>query len=459
MTAVDTVEGAPTLDALDAGWIADRAEAAGEPAWLRERRSEAHRRWSEQEWPKVRGEEAWNDTPFTRFAVDLPVVTTDGQMSPAVPAGLVDGLEALAARADLRDGAVEVTVSDAAAEAGVVVADLVTAARDHEKLVREHLGGQTTPDHDRTVTTSDAAWTCGVLVYVPAEVELDQPIGLTVQVGRPGAHLPRVLVVADRHASAKVLLEHVSDVTEPATVDEVVEVVAGDGVHLDVVSLQDWDGPVGHICLHGLELHRDAEVRHLTVTVGGETVRFRPEVHLVGAGARIEPLGVYFSDEGQHFEHHPYIEHIAGHATSDVLYKGALRGKSRTVFRGHIYVGKDAVGTDTDEENKSLILTPGARADSTPFLEIECSEVTAGHGSATGQIDRSHLFYLESRGVRPEDALRMVVFGFFAEVLDRIQLPVVRDRAMAHIEAEIARADLTRIIEREQAAIEGGNPS
>lgn len=445
MTAPSTTPSA-TLEQLSEEAIASRSEAAGEPTWLRDQRLEAYKRWVDQEWPKVRGEELWKDTPFTRFSVDVPAVTDGSDAAIASP--LLDDHGELAAHVRLQDGRVEVSVRDDR----VVVADLATAAAEHETLVREHLGAQI-GDGDRTVTTNAAAWTHGVFIHVPDEVELDGPIGVTVAAGEPGGHLPRVLVVVGNHARAKVYLEHVSSpVDEPVTVDEVVEAVLLDGSRLDLVSLQHWGDRVGHLSLQAAEVHRDAFLRHLAVTIGGETVRVRPEVHLVGPGARVEPLGVYFSDAGQHFEHHPFIEHVAGHTTSDVLYKGALQGKSRTVFRGHIFIHKDAVGSDSNEVNKSLILTPGARADSTPFLEIECAEVVAGHGSATGQVDAEQLFYLQSRGVSADQALRLVVFGFFAEVLERIDLPAVRDRALQHIEDEIARADLSALIERGSAA-------
>jgi len=153
---------------------------------------------------------------------------------------------------------------------------------------------------------------------------------------------------------------------------------------------------------------------------------------------------VYFADEGQWFDLQPYVRHLAPHATSDVLFKGALQGNSRTVFRGNIFVDKDAVGTDTDENNKSLILTEGARADATPFLEIECSDIVAGHGSATGQIDALQLYYLTSRGIPREEALRLIVTGFFREVFGDVDLPGVEDAALTEIDERIAAADLSR---------------
>ncbi|MBW3576597.1 MAG: Fe-S cluster assembly protein SufD [Actinobacteria bacterium] len=436
-----------TLEALTEEFLAGRADAAGEPGWLRDRRLEAFKTWVDQRWPQLRGEELWRDTPFTRFAVDVPIVTGDGELAAPVPSPLLDDVD-LAGRVELRDGRVTVMGCSDAEALGVVITDLATAATTHEDLVGQHLGSLTA-DHDRTVTTNDAAWTAGVFVYIPPEVELAEPIGISIQAAQSGAHLPRLLVIADRHSRAELYVEHVSaDLDTPTTVDEVAEVVVGDGAHLDLVTIQDWQGRVGHLVVHAAALHRDAQLRHLTVTIGGDTVRLRPEVHLVGAGSRIEPLGIYFSDEGQHFEHHPFIAHVAGHASSEVLYKGALQGRSRTVFRGHIFVHRDAIGSASNEVNKSLILSEGAKADSTPFLEIECAEVTAGHGSATGQIDEEQLFYLESRGISAADALRLVVFGFFAEVLDRIALPAVQARTLQHIEAEVDRADLTAIARR-----------
>ncbi|MFN2557848.1 MAG: Fe-S cluster assembly protein SufD [Nitriliruptorales bacterium] len=466
MTTAATETPLPTLDSLTEEAIAHRSEVAAEPTWLRDRRLEAYKRWADLEWPRLRGEEAWKDTPFTRFAVDLPLVSGEGGVlagddgptaqTAGAPAVLVDGLARVGARADLRDGELEIRLSEAQEGAGVVVCDLAEAALRYEGLVREHLG-RLTVDHDRTVAANDAAWTRGVFVYVPEEAELDTPLAVTVRVGQPGAHLPRLLVVVDRHASAQLFLEHVSMGLGDAraTVDEVVEVVVADGAKLDFVTIQDWEGRVGHMTVQGFELHRDSEVRHLAVTIGGESVRLRPEVRLVGPGSRIEPLGVYFSEGGQHFEHHPFIEHLAGHATSDVLYKGALQGRSRTVFRGHIYVHRDAVGSDSNETNKSLILSEGAKADSTPFLEIECSEVKAGHGSATGQVDENQLFYLRSRGIPPEDALRLVVFGFFSEVLERIGIPAVRERAMSYIAEELDHVDLAAVGRRHSGSPEG----
>ncbi|MTV25445.1 Fe-S cluster assembly protein SufD [Nitriliruptoraceae bacterium ZYF776] len=439
-----------------------RELAADEPDWLVDRRLAAVKRYADQAWPDSRKDEFWRSTPFSkRFDVQVPIVA--GSARPA-PDALVAGLEAETALATVVDGQlVDVTVPAALAERGVVVTSLAEAAETHAELVREHLGSLTTSvtdgtgsDEDRTITVNDAAWTAGVFVHVPAEVELDAPLGVQIHVTEPGAHLPRVLVVLGRHARAQLYLEHTSLPDVTALVDEVVEVVAQDGSGLDLVSFQEWSDGIAHLGLQKVAAHRDATVRHLAVVVGGRTVRLRPEVDLVGPGASARPLGVYFADAGQWFDLQPYIRHLAPRATSDVLYKGALQGDARTVFRGNIFVHKDAVGTATDENNKSLILTPGARADATPFLEIECADITAGHGSATGQIDAQHLFYLEARGIPRATALRLIVHGFFREVLAEIDLAGVEERTLSHIEAEIDRADLEQIVVNENSsAMEG----
>jgi Fe-S cluster assembly protein SufD len=441
-----------TLDRLTEDQVTARSDAAAEPTWLRDRRLSAFKRFVDQAWPDSRVDEYWRSTPFSqRFDVDREVVAGAGDG--ATPEAIVDRLEVATAVVRIVDGeVVDATVPAALAEQGVIVTDLATAASEHRELVERYLGVLTTADEagtggdeDRTIVVNDAAWTAGAFIHVPAEVEVAAPIGVHIHVTQPGAHLPRVLAVVERHAAASIYLEHTSLPGVDALVDEVVEVIALDGSRVDLASLQGWQDEIQHLALQKVQAHRDTTVRHLAITTGGATVRLRPEFDIVGAGADVRPLGLYFADDGQWFDLQPYIRHLAPRSTSDVLYKGALQGRSRTVFRGNIFVHKDAVGTVTDENNRSLILTDGARADATPFLEIECSDIVAGHGSATGQIDARHLFYLQARGIDRATALRLIVVGFFREVLALMDLPGIEDRAVAELEAEIARADLERI--------------
>ncbi len=439
------------LDDLTEDALRQRSDDTGEPAWLRDRRLAAFKRYLDQAWPDSRTDEFWRSTPFDRrIDVDRDVVVD----ASAAGSGrsVLERIDAGVLARTTDAGTVEVELPTELAEAGVVISDLVVAANEHTDLVREHLGTLTTSvpestgtDEDRTITVNDAAWTTGVFIYVPDEVEIDQPISLHLHVSRSGAHLPRVLAVVGRHARLRLYLEHTSDEGTDALVDEVVEVIAGDGSTVEIASLQHWHEGIQHLALQKVAAHRDATVRTLAVTTGGTTVRLRPEVDLIGPGAQARPLGLYFADDGQWFDLQPYVRHIAPHASSDVLFKGALQGRSRTVFRGNIFVHRDAVGTATDENNRSLILTEGARADATPFLEIECADITAGHGSATGQIDALHLFYLLSRGIARDEALRLIVFGFFREVLEEIDLPGVEEASLAAIERRIDDVDMSAV--------------
>jgi Fe-S cluster assembly protein SufD len=441
-----------TLSLLDADSLASTSEAAGEPTWLVERRRIAARRFVGQAWPDSRTDEFWRSTPFdVRFDVERPLTTSTD--SATVPAGVLADVDGGGVQVTIVDGVLTSIAQHSAAEAaGVVVTDLRTAAVEHNALVEAHLGRLTTSaeagtgsDEDRTITLSDAAWTGGVFIHVPDEADLAVPISVHVHVTAPGAHLPRVLAVIGKHARATLYLEHTSDEGVSALVDEVAEIVVQDGAKLRLATLQDWSAGIEHLGLQKVEVQRDAHVLALAFTTGGTTVRLRPEFDLVGPGAEVRPLGVYMASEGQWFDLQPYVRHIAPRATSDVLFKGALQGESRTVFRGNVFVHRDAFGTSTDENNRSLILTEGARADATPFLEIECSDITAGHGSATGQIDARHLYYLQSRGIDRETALRMIVTGYFTEILDEADLPGITARAIAIIEQRIASADLSAV--------------
>jgi Fe-S cluster assembly protein SufD len=441
-----------TLSLLDADSLASTSEAAGEPTWLVERRRIAARRFVGQAWPDSRTDEFWRSTPFdVRFDVERPLTTSTD--SATVPAGVLADVDGGGVQVTIVDGVLTSIAQHSAAEAaGVVVTDLRTAAVEHNALVEAHLGRLTTSaeagtgsDEDRTITLSDAAWTGGVFIHVPDEADLAVPISVHVHVTAPGAHLPRVLAVIGKHARATLYLEHTSVEGVSALVDEVAEIVVQDGAKLRLATLQDWSAGIEHLGLQKVEVQRDAHVLALAFTTGGTTVRLRPEFDLVGPGAEVRPLGVYMASEGQWFDLQPYVRHIAPRATSDVLFKGALQGESRTVFRGNVFVHRDAFGTSTDENNRSLILTEGARADATPFLEIECSDITAGHGSATGQIDARHLYYLQSRGIDRETALRMIVTGYFTEILDEADLPGITARAIAIIEQRIASADLSAV--------------
>jgi Fe-S cluster assembly protein SufD len=211
---------------------------------------------------------------------------------------------------------------------------------------------------------------------------------------------------------------------------------------LTLVSVQDWDDDAVHAAHQHTRIGRDATFTGINVTLGGDLVRIVSSVDYAAAGGSAELLGVYFADAGQHLEHRQFVDHATPHCRSRVTYKGALQGASaRTVWIGDVLIRAAAVGTDTYELNRNLVLTDGARADSVPNLEIETGQIEgAGHASATGRFDDEQLFYLQSRGITADAARRLVVIGFFSEVLDRIPVPALRDRLLRAVETELGFA-------------------
>jgi Fe-S cluster assembly protein SufD len=223
---------------------------------------------------------------------------------------------------------------------------------------------------------------------------------------------------------------------------ENVELVLDDGAELTFVTVQDWQRDAVHVVAQHARVGRDASLRHVAVTVGGDVVRTDTSAEYAGPGGSVDLSGLYFADAGQHIEHRLFVDHTAPKTRSEVLYKGALQGKdSHTVWVGNVLIRKVAEAIETHEENRNLVLTDGARADSIPNLEIETGEIVgAGHASATGRFDDEQLFYLMSRGVPDIEARKLVVRGFFAEMVARIPVPELRDRLDEVVESRLAAA-------------------
>jgi Fe-S cluster assembly protein SufD len=227
--------------------------------------------------------------------------------------------------------------------------------------------------------------------------------------------------------------------TGDARLTENVEIVVGEGANLTVVALQEWSDDSVHLASHFARIARDAKLKHIVVSLGGRVVRVNPSTHLAEQGGDIEALGLYFSDAGQHLEQQVYVHHDAPHTRSRVTYKGALQGQgARSVWIGDVLIGNAATGTDSYEQNRNLVLTDGTRADSVPNLEIETGDIEgAGHASATGRFDDEQLFYLMARGISEDEARRLVVRGFLAEVVQQIGDAALEERLIAALEAEL----------------------
>ena len=277
-----------------------------------------------------------------------------------------------------------------------------------------------------------------VLLDVPAELESDEPVVLRLS-GRSVDDLVwgHLVVRVGNHAKVTIVVEH----TGSARYSAITSVLVGDGASVNVLTLQDWSDDAVHMGRDAIRVGRDAFVRHTSISFGGDVVRMHANVEYAGPGGDAELLGLYFADEGQHIEHRLFADHTAPKTKSHVLYKGALQGEgAHTVWIGNVLIRKVAEGIETYEENRNLVLTDGCRADSVPNLEIETGEIEgAGHASATGRFDDEQLFYLQSRGVPEDEAHRLVVHGFFNDLVRKIGVPQIEERLLATIEAELAK--------------------
>jgi Fe-S cluster assembly protein SufD len=271
---------------------------------------------------------------------------------------------------------------------------------------------------------------------VAAEAQLDRPVTLGLSgTGGEDVVWGQLVIEVGAFARATVVLDH----TGLARYAGGVAVLIGDGAQVTLVSVQDCAPGAVHGGQYDAVVGRDATFKQVVVTLGGDLVRLVSNVQYAGPGGSVELFGVYFADETQHQEHRLWVDHAVPHCKSNVKYKGALQGEdARTVWIGDVRIRPAAIGTDTYELNRNLVLTDGARADSVPNLEIETGEIVgAGHASATGRFDDEQLFYLCSRGIDAETARRLVVRGFFADVVQQIGLPELQDRLMGTIEARL----------------------
>ncbi|WP_030246852.1 MULTISPECIES: Fe-S cluster assembly protein SufD [unclassified Streptomyces] len=314
---------------------------------------------------------------------------------------------------------------DVQAPEGVTVE---TVGRDDARL------GKAGTPVDRVAAQAYSVFEKASVVTVPKETVLTEPIRIAVH-GEGGTAFGHQVIELGAFAEAVVVIDHTGDAVLAANV----EYLLGDGAKLTVVSVQDWDEKAVHVAQHNALVGRDASFKSVVVTFGGDVVRLHPRVRYAGPGGEAELFGLYFTDQGQHQEHRLLVDHNVPHCKSNVVYKGALQGDdAHAVWIGDVLIEAKAEGTDTYEMNRNLVLTDGARVDSVPNLEIETGEIVgAGHASATGRFDDEQLFYLMARGIPEYEARRLVVRGFFAELVQQIGLPDIEERLITKIEEEL----------------------
>ncbi|MER5541765.1 Fe-S cluster assembly protein SufD [Streptomyces sp. NPDC001118] len=314
---------------------------------------------------------------------------------------------------------------DVQAPEGVTVE---TVGRDDARI------GKAGTPVDRVAAQAYSAFEKASVVTVAKETVLTEPIRIAVH-GEGGTAFGHQVIELGAFAEAVVVIDHTGDAVLAANVDYVL----GDGAKLTVVSVQDWDDKAVHVAQHNALIGRDASFKSVVVTFGGDVVRLHPRVTYAGTGGEAELFGLYFTDAGQHQEHRLLVTHNTPHCKSNVVYKGALQGDdAHAVWIGDVLIEAKAEGTDTYEMNRNLVLTDGARVDSVPNLEIETGEIVgAGHASATGRFDDEQLFYLMARGIPEHEARRLVVRGFFAELVQQIGVADIEERLLAKIEEEL----------------------
>jgi Fe-S cluster assembly protein SufD len=370
-------------------------------------------------------EESWRFTDLRGF--DPENFAANGAGAPAAAAGLLD--IDVAAIAHVGEGGIEIE----RAPAGIRFELL---DESHPRL------GELVGADEKFAAHNAAVWKHGLLVEVPAGVELEQPLYVRIANAAEGGSLFwRLLVVAGAQSRFSLIEEYVSGRPDlPAYTNAAVELYVEQGAKLEYVSLQNLSRETWHFASHHARVERDAELDWVAGGFGSKKGKVRIQNDLAGPGATSRVTGAYFSDGTQHLDYDTFQEHIAPSTTSDFAFKGALRDESTCVWRGMIRVERDAQKTNAYQENRNLLLSEQAHADSIPGLEILANDVRCTHGATIGQVDREELFYLMSRGLSKAEAERLIVRGFFSEILDRIELEPVREALGAALEARIPEA-------------------
>ncbi len=436
------------IGALTADQIASLSALREEPALLAKRRAEA---WSYCEKTPLpsRMEELWRRTDISRLNWDSVVAVGEPHRVVASTSELPAGLRAEIGPREERSGllvqldsnAVFVELDASLAKLGVIAMPLLEAARLYPALLERYLGRTVRFDESRFTGLGAALQSGGAFVHVPDGVKVPRPIQLLFSRQSPDlGTFPHVIVSVGAQAEATVIEEYFSAGEAGVGVHVgATEVTVGSGGSLHLATFQRWGGNVYHFGTERARVARDARFHWTFAALGGKLTKMDLEMHLDGEGSEAKFSGCYFGNETQHFDFHTYQNHIVGHSTSDLLFKGALRGRARMVYQGLIKVHKDAQRSDAYQANRNLLLSEKARADSIPSLEIEANDVRCTHGATVGQVDEEQIFYLRSRGLPRPDAERMLIGGFFEPVLERIP-------------AESLRAAVTDAVERKAAS-------
>jgi Fe-S cluster assembly protein SufD len=399
--------------AIDAAAIGEISERLGEPEWLRERRATWWARAEATPWPTGL-EEEWRRTSLAELPRDA----------------------ALASEPPI----LRLELDPDLAAAGVVFGDLRQAVREHPELVQRHLGDTTTlPSHAHFWALAQAAWTGGTFLYVPAGVTVDRP--LVAHLSQPSgatSYFPLTLVVAERASSVTLLEEIASPDGEASWFGGIADVRVGPEARVRYANLQLLGNGAWHVGAQRVEVGQDAEVTTLNAEIGSSVTKLGLDLRMVGTGGTSRLLGMLAAGDQQHIDINSVQDLAASHTTSDLLYLSALYDEARAAFYGVTKVRAEAKGTSSYQECRNLLLSPKAGAEPIPVLEIETNDIVrCGHGATAGAIDPIQRFYAQSRGLSAGEAERMIVRGFFEQVVAQIHSEPIRERVLDALAARI----------------------
>ena len=426
--------------------------AADEPRWMRDKRLEAYARYESQLMPHTAEDDVWRRTVDMRtqdywrrtrrslrgFAVDNYHPSAPSVSAPSDSVHKDDEIAALLAQVDGQTQ--QHTLSAALAEKGVYFADIGTALKEREELLRAYfmnkavtleteLKSGNIAQHNKFDALHGAFWHGGYVLHVPKGVHVEIPLRVSIALSEANrADLSHVLIIAEASSQVVILEENLSlDATASGMHSGAVEIFAGQNASVTYVQVQRWNHHVWNFASHRAIVERDAQLCWVTATFGGRLNKLNQVSVLDGPGCDVKMLGLSFTDGRQHLDVSTAQEHASPHTSSDLLYRTVLKDRAQSVWGGNIYVYPEANYTDAYQKNDNLVLSERAHADTLPGLEIQAHEVRCTHGATAGKIDPEQIFYLMSRGMSYAQAERLIVEGFFEPVLERIPLESVRE--------------------------------
>jgi len=440
----------PLSDSKLSDWAARAAERGAErrePAWAKERRARSAALAASLPFPS-REDELWRRTDFRTLETEIEALDPFASVPPArglddLPHGLLERLagerDALALIVQRGAQVVFEQTHPELERRGVIACSMDRALREHSDLLENRLGSSIEPDYDRWAALGAALRSGGAFVHVPDGVEATVPVRLFQWLDGAGKlAAPHTVIVVGKRAKLTVIEEQISENGEtPSLHAGITEAFIGEDSKLVYGTVQDWGRNVYHYSNQRATVGRGAELQWIQTLLGGRMVKTNSYFNLAGSGSQAFVHGFMFGDQRQHFHLHTLQRHLVDHTTSDLLIKGCLKDRARSVYQGLIQVAEGAQRTDAYQANRNLLLSDHARADSIPGLEILANDVRCTHGATIGSVDEEQMYYLLARGLHRSEAQRLIVEGFFAPVLDRIPLESVREQLREAIQRKL----------------------